>query len=72
MLVFYKNGKKYNEIQIKNKMDLSNRIMNHPPSPVEENTEVAVACSTKYYLLKAGLPYLTNTNLSNIKKNLFT
>ena len=32
--VFYKEWKKYNEIQLtKNKMDLDNRKKNHPPSP---------------------------------------
>ena len=35
MVIFYKNWKKYNEIQwTKNKMDLNIRKMtNHPPSP---------------------------------------
>ena len=34
MLLFYKIWKKYNEIQLTNKMDLNNRKMkNHPPSP---------------------------------------
>ena len=34
MVIFYKNWKKYNEIQLtKNKMDLNIRkITNHPPS----------------------------------------
>ena len=32
MVLFYKIWKKYNEIQLtKNKMDLNNRTMNHPP-----------------------------------------
>ena len=36
MVIFYKNWKKYNEIQLtKNKMNLNIRKMtNHPPSPV--------------------------------------
>ena len=34
MVIFYKKWKNYNEIQLKNKMDLNNRKMaNHLPSP---------------------------------------
>ena len=34
MVIFYKKWKKYNEIQLTKKMDLSIRKMaNHPPSP---------------------------------------
>ena len=36
MVIFYKKWKKYNEIQLKNKLDLNNRKMpNHPPSPAK-------------------------------------
>ena len=45
MVIFYKKGKKYNEIQLtKSKMDLNIRKMtNHPPTPgIKTNKQIII------------------------------
>ena len=57
MVIFYKNWKKHNEIQLtKNKMDLNIREMtNHPPSPGYNSSKYV---GTKQCRLNT--PFITN------------
>ena len=53
MLIFYKNWKKYNEIQLTtNEMDLNNwKITNHPHSRVKSDYKVNVVYFWRWSIL---------------------
>ena len=71
MVIFYKNWKKYNEIQLtKNKMDLNIRKMtNHPPSPAMQDLSGFV-CTDNLTTICA-IKITTNYHFSLISKSFF-